>query len=397
MILLVFLLAGELFGAGGRSAGLFAAALYAINPLMIRLVSGRIPDDPPHAVNVFFIALAVLLFAISARRNSRAYAAAAGFSIGLGTLCMSAVALLGLAVSLPLLLSLRGLRGAVRLLAVAFAAFIAAAVPWPLYCLSRWPELWRHESALQVGHLFTALDGHAHSWWWYLKILPVQYGGSAVFVWAALLAALLYAARAAVRGRECGPAAVLCWVSIPYIFFSLIATKLYAYVCVATPGVCLLWGYAAASLWAARDGRSRSLVLAALIVSGVYVGEVSVERWKADYSVCPWSTVYDYPAFRAVMLKLRGVPGARVLLNVGDNKSPQAMYYSGAAAYPDAPQPAVVRGLLGRGYGVFILIEKEKGGSDVPSSLRTAEFYKKIYFIPLPSPVALEPRHPYEA
>lgn len=397
MILLVFLLAAELFGATGRPAGIFAAALYAINPLMIRLVSGRIPDDTPHAVNVFFIALTVLLFAVSARRNSRVYAAAAGFSLGLGTLCMSAVALLGLAVSLPLLLSMRGFRGTGRLLAVAFAMFVVAAAPWPLYCLSRWPELWRHESALQVGHLFTALDGHAHSWWWYLKILPVQYGGSAVFVRAALLAALLYAARAAVRGRECGPAAAVCWVLIPYIFFSLIATKLYAYVCVATPAICLLWGFGAASLWEARGGRSRSLVLAALIVSGVYAGEVAVERWRADYPVCPWNTVYDYPAFRAVMLKLRGVPGPKVLLNVGDNKSPQAMYYSGAAAYPDAPEPALVRGLLGRGYGVFILVEKEKGGSDVPPSLRTAEFRAKINFIPLPAPLAIDPRHPYEA
>ncbi|MEQ1917978.1 MAG: glycosyltransferase family 39 protein, partial [Elusimicrobiota bacterium] len=100
VILLVYLLAGELFGKTRRPAGLFAAALYAVNPLMIRLVSGRIPDDAPHVINVFFITCTALLFAVSARKNSRFLAAAAGLSLGLGTLCMSAVALLGLAASL---------------------------------------------------------------------------------------------------------------------------------------------------------------------------------------------------------------------------------------------------------------------------------------------------------
>ncbi|MEQ1918581.1 MAG: glycosyltransferase family 39 protein, partial [Elusimicrobiota bacterium] len=238
-ILLIFFIAAELFVAANLSAGILAAASYALNPLMIRLVSGRIPDDGPHVVNVFFITLTVYLFAVSARKNSRAHALAAGLSLGLGTLCMSAVALLGLAASLPVLFSLRGARGSARLLAVSAVPFAAVALPWPLYCLSRWPDLWRHESALQTSHLFTVLEGHAHSWWWYLKILPVQYGGSAVLAWAVLAAAVIYTAREASRRKDAGLAAALCWLAIPYVFFSLIATKLYSYVAVAVPAACL--------------------------------------------------------------------------------------------------------------------------------------------------------------
>lgn len=397
VILLIFLLAEELFGAARRPAGLLAAALYAINPLMIRLVSGRVPDDTPHVINVFFIALTVYLFAVSARRNSRRYAAAAGLSLGLGTLCMSAVALLGLAAALPLLFSARGARGSARLLAVSFAVFLAAALPWPLYCLAHWPQQWRHESALHVEHLFSAIDEHAHAWWWYLKILPVQYGGSAVFVWASAFAATAWAIREAARKRDAGIAAALCWALIPYLFFSAIATKLYAYVCVAAPAVCLLLGLAAASLWAARGGRFRTAVLAALLLSGAQAVLVVVERLRADYASCPWSELYDYPSFRRVMLKLREVPGPKVLLNVGDSKSPQAMYYSGTSAYSDAPSAALVRGLLARGFRVFVLVEAEKRGADVPPALRTAEFRGKISYIPLPAPVGLDPIHPYEA
>ncbi len=396
-ILLIFFLAAELFGAANSSAGILAAASYALNPLMIRLVSGRIPDDTPHVVNVFFIALTVYLFAVAARKNSRAYAAAAGLSLGLGTLCMSAVALLGLAAPLPLLLSRRGVRASARLLAIAVVPFAAAALPWPLYCLSRWPDLWRHESALQTSHLFTALEGHAHAWWWYLKILPVQYGGNAGLAWAVLVAVFLYTAREASRRKDAGLAVALCWMTIPYLFFSLIATKLYAYVAVAVPAACLLTGFAAASLWAARRGRRREIVLAALLAAGAQTGLVAVERLRADYSTCPRNELYDYPSFRSVMLKLREVPGPKILLNVGDFKSAQAMYYSNAPSYPDAPDAALVRGLLARGYRVFVLVEEEKRGAGLPATLRTPEFRGKISFIPVPAPLFLDPAHPYEA
>lgn len=396
-ILLIYLLALELFGRAAHAAGLSAALLYALNPLMIRLVSGRIPDDAPHVVNTFFITLTVLLFAVAARRGSRAWAAAAGLTLGLGTLCMSAVALLGLAAPLPLILSARGARGGVRLLFAAFAAFAAAALPWPLYALSRWPDLWRHESALHVEHLFSALDGHAHPWWWYLNVLPVHYGGSAAFVWTAAFALAAWSLREAARGKSAGFAVALIWAFLPYVFFSAIATKLYAYVCVATPAVCLLAGFAAAALWAARAGPYRAPALAALLAAGAQTAAVAAERVRADYSVCPWNDVYDFPEFRRVMLKLAEIPGPKVLLNVADSKAPQAMYYSGTPSYAGAPDAAQVRGLLARGYRVFILVERAKRGADVPPELKAPEFRGRISFVPLPPPLAPYPRHPYEA
>lgn len=398
VIVLIYLLALELFGRLGLSAGLLAAAFYAVNPFMIRLVSGRIPNDTTNTVTVFFITLTVLLFAVAARRNSRLAVAAAGFALGLGTLCMSAVALLGLAASVPVLLSLRGVRGTIRLLAVAFVPFAAAALPWPLYCLSRWPELWRHENAAHaVNHLGKALDGHAHAWWWFLKILPVQYGGSAVFVWASACAALAFAVREAARGKGPGPATLLCWILLPYLFFSSIATKLYVYVCVAAPAICLLWGFAAASLWAARGGRYRPAVFVILLAVGAQTGFVAVERLRADYSICPWNGLYDYPSFRRTMLRLREVPGPKILLNVGDSKAPQAMYYSNTPAYPDAPTASLARDLLRRGYRVFVLVEEEKRGAAAAPELNAPEFRGKIFFIPVPAPLLLDGKHPYEA
>lgn len=385
-IVLIFLLGEELFGEKRRPAGLIAAALYAVNPLMIRLVSGRIPDDTPHTINVFFITLTVLSFAVASRKNSRAYALAAGFSLGLGTLCMTAVALLGLAASLPFMLNRKGL----RLLAVAFVSFLIAAVPWPLYCLAHWPELWRHESAIQTIHLFTAIDDHGHPWWWFLEMFPLHFGLNAVVAYVAALVVGVYA----VRHRTAGVLSALCWAAIPYVFFSLIATKLYSYTCVAVPALCLLAGLAVSALWAARETTPALVYL--LAIAGQF-SWVALVRARADYSYCPWNDVYDYPSFRQVMYKIRTVPGPKVVLNVGDNKAPQAMYYSGAAAYSDAPDAATARDLLSRGYRVFVLLQQEKRGTDIPAALRAPEFRGKISYVPLPSPLVLDGKHPYEA
>lgn len=395
-ILLVFLLAIQFFG-GGALPGLVAAGLYAINPLMIRLVSGRIPDDTPHVINVFFIILTTFLFSKAARNNDAKWAGGAGFSLGLGTLCMSAVALLGLAASLPLLIATRGLRGTFILLRVAFVFFLASAMPWPWYALNKWPDLWRHESALHIRHLVEPLEGHAHAWWWYVKIFAVQYGGVAALAWLAGAAVLVYAAREAWRRNDAGLASALAWLAIPYVFFSLIATKLYAYTAIAVPAFCLLAGFAVASLWGARKGPKRAVVLGALLAAGTQASLVALERVRADYSVAPWSGTYDYPSFRRVMLKLREVPGPKVLLGVGDNKSPQAMYYAATPAYPDAPSAALVRDLLRRGYRVFVLAEEGNPGAAASPELKTREFRGKIFYIPVPSPLSYDAKHPYEA
>lgn len=391
-ILLVFLLAGQLFG-GGELTGLVAAGLYAINPLMIRLVSGRIPDDTPHVINVFFIILTAFLFSKAARNNDAKWVAGAGFSLGLGTLCMSAVALLGLAASLPLLIMLKGLRGTYLLLRAAFVTFLIAAMPWPWYALNKWPDLWRHESGLHIKHLFTSLEGHAHAWWWYAKILAVQYGGIPILAWGGAAAAVVFAVISARRTKNPGLVSVLAWLVIPYLFFSLIATKMYAYTAVAVPAFCLLFGYAAASLW---KERRRPVALAVLLAAAGQASLIALERVRADYSVAR-SDAYDYPSFRRVMLKLREVPGSKVLLNVADGKSPQAMYYSGTPSYPDAPTAGLTRDLLKRGYRIFVLVEEENPGPAAPPELNAPEFRGKLFFIPVPSPRLLDSKHPYES
>ncbi len=363
-VILVFLLSKDLFGPNEGEAGLLAACLYALNPLMIRLVSGTVPDDSVHVINTFFITLSVHLFV-------RKKAFWAGLSVGLGTLCLSGIALLGFAAPLPLLWKAKERRA----WPYALGGFLLAAAPWPLYAMARWPELYRHESALQFNHLFHALEGHAHAWWWYVKILPVHVAvpGAGVLVWSAFAAAAAYAWRKGGPGGK----AVLLWIALPYAFFSLIATKLYSYPSAAMPAACLLAGFAAAGVW--RKGPLARGVVARRLLA------LAVPRLRADDSTPVWNGAYDYAALRAVSFKIGAEPGRKVVLNVRDGKAAQVMYYSGVPAYADAPTPALLEELRAAGRRVFVFRAEGEALSAPGAAI-----------VPLPAPLSRPLVHPYE-
>lgn len=389
VILLIFLIALELFGSPGADIGLCASALYAVNPLMIRLVSGRIPDDHGHVINAFFVILTVFLFLRAARSNSRLWSAAAGISLGLGTLCMSAVALLGLAVPLPLLHAKLGPKRAGSLLIPALIAFLVVALPWPVSCLLRWPALYRHESGLQTAHLFTAIDGHSHAFWWYLSLLPQHFGGPAILNVALIASSLAFICWSTYRKKNPALAAVLLWAILPYVFFSSIATKMYTYVSIAVPAVCLLIGYSVLS-----TKRYRAVAVAVLILQ---VSSTARERFTADYHIATWNTLYDYPSFREALLRIGTDPGKKVVFNVGDGKTPQAMYYADCSAYEEQPSVEAARRLLEAGYHVYVLSDAENRGAPAFAAYRTAKLTSKLRIVPLPAPAETDPKHPYDS
>jgi hypothetical protein len=208
---------------------------------------------------------------------------------------------------------------------------------------------------------------------------------------------VLFAARAAVRDRSAGLTAALVWAALPYLFFSLIATKLYSYVCVAVPALSLLLGYGAASLWTARRGPLRPVFTAALLIWGVQTAAVARERLMADYRLSPWNDFYDYPSFRRAMLEIRADTSPKVIFNVRDSKAAQAMYYAGASAYEQTPTVDVLRSLADRGYRIYFVIHDQKLTAEFLPALQAAGLAGKVRLVPLPNPRENRPKHPYEA
>ena len=143
---------------------------------------------------------------------------------------------------------------------------------------------------------------------------------------------------------------LLVWVAVPYLVFSLFATRLPAYVMIAAPAMFLLLasGLDTAREWLPARGARRTVGLAFLLLTVLLTARHLLEPrgplQKRDRS----------PAWARQLERLDdrlGLPDA-VLFNVP--KPIDAMFYSGYTAYERMPTDAEVRELASRGRPVVI-------------------------------------------
>jgi hypothetical protein len=175
-------------------------------------------------------------------------------------------------------------------------------------------------------------------------------------------------------------------------------------VAIGVPAVLLVIGYAIASLlsfWKKALSKRGNVFsqIATLITVGLilaYVIPVVIDRMAADYSICPWNNLYDYPTFRDKMLKIGGLKGEKVILNVGDDKKIQAMYYTGSLAYSDVPSPDEIIALIEKGYRPYIVIDARlRNVKRIRALLKDAVLKNQITLVGIPRPQAFVAKHPY--
>ncbi|RMF86298.1 MAG: phospholipid carrier-dependent glycosyltransferase, partial [Nitrospirae bacterium] len=128
-----------------------------------------------------------------------------------------------------------------------------------------------------------ALEGHRGPWWYYLAALPVSF-----FPWSFL--GYGAAARLLRHGREPEARLLLLWLALPFLLFSLAATKLPHYVLPAYPALALALGAAVAQAarprwWGAASVASGLLGLALGIGLAVGAGRALPAGFPAPVGV----------------------------------------------------------------------------------------------------------------
>lgn len=408
-IFLTFFIAKTLFGS---VAGYFAAALHAINPFFIRLISGTIPTDHVEVTVAFFVETSFLVLVFAAKRRSLRLAILAGVLMGCGVLSKSWPAAIALAAAPFFWRGREHLLDFVKPLALVLLVAAAVVLPWQIYISHTWPNEVAWESQQVIRHLFEVMEGHDHPVHWYIKLIPLYYGGMVENKWpqfATLLVVLMsvvYAVFCCIRNRDRNLLALLLWAFVPYVVFSLAKTKLISYVSIAVPAVLIIMGFALASLFSYSKkafSKEYSILLrtiATLAVAGLIPGyfmPLVIDRISAEYSVCPWNDLYDYPEFRDKMLAIGHTSGKKILLNVGDYKRMQAMFYTGSPAYPDVPSAQEIESFIKKGYRPYILTDYLDRNLEKIRALQYGNFEGKdqIILVNIPEPKAYVKKHPY--
>ncbi len=226
----------------GRRVGLTAALLHAANPLIGKLATGRIATDHVDAIFSSLVTLGVWSIVVLSSRAALVRGLTVGVFAGLAVLTKWATGLL-----LPILLIVAsrprkstpnpraGLARAFIPALLAAAIAIGIALPWRLHTQSRFPREAAHEAAYNWEHIWTAAEGHAGGPLFHLIHQPRFFGE---LIWLALAWHTLALLRR--RRSPRGWWLLLAWWLIPYLAFSLVATKMKGYIAPAAPAICLI-------------------------------------------------------------------------------------------------------------------------------------------------------------
>ncbi len=377
--LITFLLARLLWQGNGVVAGLIAMLFHSLSPLFIRLVSGTVPSDHVDLTNAVFVELSIYLAALAANRESALMAAAGGVIGGVAYLTKTFPALIVFPVAAALFWGYRARMSAFKLMSYFSIAAAASALPWQIYSSRQWPQVSAREFSYSLEHVTTALEGHDEPASIFLQLIPAHYGGIEWIAYLLVLGGVVFGAVRFVRYREPAPGALLIWAVLPYLIFSIARMRMYSYVAPAVPAVLLLGVYPLVVLQTRKYFKAAAAF--ALLVVCLAVIPLAMERFRVNYDVCPWNVLYDSTGFRKTMVAIRDSVRKPIVLNVGDRKEIQAMFYTGGPAYPSIPSPDRVKQLLNEGYTVIVLLDALNTNQQQVEELVKAGLLGRVQFL----------------
>lgn len=342
--------------------GFVAAVFHAFNGFLVDLASGRRPSDHVDTLLVFLVAAGILGALIAEKKWPRLVGVIVGVACGLAYLTKSVSGLL--LIPIWILMRWESVPRKRLLPAVGVAALLAALVglPWTIYAMSTFPVEWQHESQFAWRHVKEVLETHGGSASRYLAEMP-RFFGELIYV---PLAYALYS----VINRTSSPArrAILWWIAVPYVLFSLMATKMPAYIAVAAPALFLMqaefwltlhsWRAVETKAWRKGLLFFCAVVLAVLPARNLLNPTGALEHRDRN------------PQWAQDLRDLNRAIGEGPAVVFGVPAPIEAMFYTPYVVYeylPTAEQTAMLRD---RGYRVYVF---ERQPADRPSVRRIDE------------------------
>jgi len=254
-----------------------------------------------------------------------------------------------------LLLSKDKFKNAVLKSLVAFVVSLIIFLPWQLYIHKTFPQEAAWEHSYNNRHIFEAIDGHSGTVFFHLARMP-RYFGELIY-----LPLIFFFYQLKKRKSDLKMLAVSVWFILPYLFFSLVATKGASYVMISSPAVFLILAY---FCWYLIDNlslfKNKKLIIALIILLVLLPVRYSLERMKPfkNYDKNPdWAK-----ELRALNYSIEDKNS--VLFNV---KQPiDAMFYTSFTAYSFVPTKRQIKLVHEKGYKVVIL----KGHGRLPAYIK---------------------------
>ena len=350
-ILFTYLIGRSLFD---RKTAWIAAFLHAINGYIIELTGGRVTTDHIDIYFFFFIEFAILLSLLSSQNpHKRWLDVLIGLTIGLAILTKWLPALIVLPVYILFHANcktefIRICTGVFTIVVVCLVVFL----PWQIYIHTSFPLEAQWESNYNWLHITKALEGHAAPFYYHFVNLQIIFGE---LIYVPLIVFFYYT----IRKRKLKYAALSVWILIPLLFFTLVATKMKAYILFIGPALFLITALIIRFLiFHKKKFKHQWLVRVVIALLFLLPVRFSIERIK------PFSPQFYTPQWTKDLKELAQKVDDEngVIFNV---KHPiKAMFYGNFTAYQLIPSKSQIEKLLQHKHAIYLYnlspAEKEK-------------------------------------
>ena len=337
-----------------QSVGFFAAFLFAIQGLILEIGSGRVATDH---IDLFFLCL-ILIAVWAAKVYSDSgkilFNIICGIAIGAAVLTKWLPALIVLPIWGLFQVSQNGwnFKRIVPRLLILCGVIGIVAIPWQIYIRSSFPLEYAYESSFNIRHITETLDGRGAPFYYHFDKMRMVYG-ELVYL------PLLWFIYSAFKKRKINDIALLIWLIIPYVFFSIAKTKMQGYTLFTAPALLIICGLFWNELKLFWKEKKNYRVLIGVVMAALILLPVrySIERVK------PFDTldkspewVSDLKRFNEQLNKER----KSILFNV--NNPIEAMFYTDVeAAYEFIPGEEKLDSLKQAGFDIYINSNVKQG------------------------------------
>lgn len=320
--LLTYLIALRIISPG---LAFLAGVLHAADSLLIQLCAGSHRTDHPDAHFQFWVALTAFFLLRLSESSQWRYILLSGIALGgaILTKWLLALFILGVGGLFCLGRNLSIVRTGLYLFGVTLIA-LGIALPWTFYTASAFPVEFAFEQKFNFRHITEALEGHEGNWLYHVDQLGRNHG-KLIYI------PLILGFWSLARRFNMMAGAVVLWFGFPFIFFSLIATKMPAYI---TPGYPGLFIVLAVGLGWLATIRFRFLGIVTVILVGSLLFRESVMPFL--------SVASDYQAIKASVDKYKSIATLAKtekelpFILTGVRYPVEAMFYTGLPASPFA-------------------------------------------------------------
>jgi len=328
-----------------RRIGLLSAFFYATNGLILEISSGRITTDHVDIFFLFFVQLSAYLAWEFAQRKSMWINVLCGIAIGLAILSKWLPALIVLPIWGAFILHSKQfsfkeiiVHGLILVLTVA-----AIALPWQLYIHSQFPLEAAWESSFNTKHLFETIEVEAQPWYYHFTMLRINYG-------ELIYLPLIWFAFKTIRKRSNWKYwSLFIWIAVPYVFFSIAATKMQGYTIITAPAVFLVLALFVNYLahFRTRFKQRWIPIVGIVLLIGLPI-RFTIERMK------PFQTV-ETPKWQKDIIDLSTNIGDEEKVIVFNVSHPiELMFHANCTAYNTIPSSEKMQELIDEGYFIYV-------------------------------------------